>query len=59
MASTYLTVYPAGVTGPLSSDLNATANAVVPNLAISGTTTGAVDISNAAGGSAQSFDLAG
>ena len=57
--ATYLTVYPAGVPKPASSNLNAAAKAVVPNLVITGTTAGAIDIFSAAGNTALVIDLAG
>ena len=58
-ANTYLTVYPAGATPPGSSNLNAAIKTVVPNLVITGTTAGAIDIFSSSGNTALVIDLAG
>ena len=59
-ASSYLTVYPTGVTRPTASNLNWTAGRTVPNLVEVGVgTSGSVNLFNALGSADVIFDVAG
>ena len=59
-ASSYLTVYPTGVTRPTASNLNWVSGHTVPNLVEVGVGTGgSVDIFNAVGSADVIFDIAG
>jgi hypothetical protein len=48
-ASTFLTVWPAGTTRPLASNLNATAGQVIPNMVMVPTTNGVASVYNLTG----------
>jgi hypothetical protein len=59
-AQSYLTVYPAGATQPLASDLNWTAGVTVPNLVIAKLgATGTLNVFNAAGSTDVIIDVTG
>ena len=60
-SSCYLTVFPASASRPLSSNLNAAAGTIVPNLVVSGVdpATGKVSIFNNAGKTPVVADMAG
>jgi hypothetical protein len=58
-ASSFLTVFPSGVTQPTASNLNWVAGQTVPNLVEVGVRNGSVDIFNALGSADVIFDVAG
>jgi hypothetical protein len=63
-ASTYFTLYPAGVTQPLASDVNVSPGQIIPNLAIvqlatTGADAGEFELFNAAGSINAIVDVAG